>query len=351
MSANFGLALRAIALAVAVAALFGSPADADVPLTGNFLARTACPALQSFNKNTNPGNVALVPQQVYTLVSANKQPASHYLVLVPGADPERRWVPVDCGTVLASSDAITTVPAPGQAGATAASPAPAAPATAANAEPKAPTHFVLAISWEPGFCAGKPGKPECAAETGHSVDATHFSLHGLWPDPNEYCGVSPADIAADKAGAWATLPAVTLSAVTRSRLDLAMPGTRSELERHEWIKHGTCSGVSPEAYFGRELVFLDAINASPVEALFAASIGRSIGLDAIRAAFDRGFGAGAGQRVRLSCPRQGGQRDITEVTIGLEGDVLGTATLPQLVAAAAPTNGGCDSGLVVPAGN
>jgi ribonuclease T2 len=341
-------------IAVAIFAALGLvlPARADVPMTGNFLASSACPALQSFNKNTNPGNITLKPEQMYQLVSANKTPASHYMVIVPGADPERRWVAVSCGTTLTSSDAITTAPSATTASPTETKPMPApVPVAPASAKGAAPTHFVLAISWEPGFCAGKPGKPECAAETASSFEASHFTLHGLWPDPKEYCGAAAADIAADKAGDWASLPAVTLSTATRAHLDTAMPGTQSQLERHEWIKHGTCSGASMEAYFGRELTFLDAVNGSPVQALFAGNIGKTVGLAQIRAAFEQGFGAGAGQRIRLSCPRQAGQRDITEITIGLEGDVMGAAPIQQLIAAAGPTSGGCDSGVIVPAGN
>ena len=68
-----------------------------------------------------------------------------------------------------------------------------------------PTHYVLSLSWEPGFCAGHGDKPECAAETATGFDASHFTLHGLWPDPNEYCGVAASDISADKAGDWNAL--------------------------------------------------------------------------------------------------------------------------------------------------
>jgi ribonuclease T2 len=211
-----------------------------------------------------------------------------------------------------------------------------------------PTHFVLSLSWEPGFCAGHRGKAECAGETPAGFDASHFTLHGLWPDPREYCGVPAADIAADKADDWNALPAVELSAATRARLDQLMPGARSLLERHEWIKHGTCSGVSADAYFGRALGFVNAINSSPVQALFAGNVGANLTLGAIRTALDKGFGGGAGQRVRLSCTRDGGVRRITEVTIGLDGPVMDDTALPALIAAARPTNGGCDAGLVSP---
>jgi ribonuclease T2 len=324
--------IAALGLLIALAL----PARADAPMSGTFVANAACPAVSSIKKGTNAGNVTLTPQQGYAIVSANNTPASHYLVIVPGADPGRRWVAIGCGTVGgASADASSTQQT--------ATPVPSPPASA----PKGgPTHYVLAISWEPGFCAGARDKPECAAETPQSFEASHFVLHGLWPDPNEYCGVSPSDIAADKQSRWTDLPAVSLTSATRARLAAGMPGTQSDLERHEWLKHGTCTGAPADAYFGRELDFLDAVNASPVQALIASDVGGNLSLDALRTAFDQGFGPGAGQRIRLSCSRRGGQRLITEITIGLEGDVLGSASLPTLIAAASPTNGGCDTGVV-----
>jgi ribonuclease T2 len=325
-------ALATLVIALMAAAPIG-PAQADSPASGVLTATSACPALSSIRKGSNPGNVALTPQQTYQVVSANRTPATHYLVVVPGAEPARRWVAVDCGALAASGAPPVQRPAasagrPNQPGA------------------DAPTHYVLSVSWEPGFCAGHHDKPECAAETSAGFDASHFTLHGLWPDPREYCGVSGQDIAADKSDDWSALPAVDLSPAARAHLDQDMPGTRSLLERHEWIKHGTCSGAAADAYFGRELDFLAAINASPVRALFAGSVGRNLSLDAIRDAFDQAFGTGAGQRIRLSCTRGGGARRITELTIGLDGDVMGATVLSTLIQAASPTGGGCDSGLV-----
>lgn len=327
VKANLGM-LGAILAIV----LFALPAQsrADSPLTGSFTATKACPAYQSFRKATNPGGMTITAGQSYALVAGNTATPTHVLIIVPGATPDHRWVAADCGTYPA-----------------AAAPAPAGPSATSESASR-PAQYVLAISWEPGFCTGKPDKPECSSETPARFDASHFTLHGLWPDPNEYCGVEPADIAADKAGHWSALPEIDLDPKTRAHLDQGMPGTQSELERHEWIKHGTCSGVSAIDYFGRALTFLDAVNASPVQALFAANIGKSITLDAIRAAFDQGFGPHSGYRIRLACDRQ---RDITEITIGLAGDVLGSTPLPALIAAAGPTNGGCNEGVVVRAGN
>lgn len=222
-------------------------------------------------------------------------------------------------------------------------PAPSEPAS--PDAPPPPQPHVLAISWEPAFCEGASGKPECRTQTASRPDADRFSLHGLWPK-EDYCDVAARDVSADKSGEWSSLPAPRLSAATAAALDVAMPGTQSGLERHEWIKHGTCSGAGADTYFRRAIALLDAVNGSAVRTLFSSNIGRSLTRGDIRTAFDSAFGSGAGARVRVACNRDGDRSLITELTIGLDGDVLGTGTLPALIAAARPTDGGCTSGLV-----
>jgi len=96
--------------------------------------------------------------------------------------------------------------------------------------------YVLSLSWSPSYC-------EASAERGRSRNADvqcggrpfAFVVHGLWPQYEkgfpEYCKV----------------PAPRLNrAIVGAMLDL-MPSQR--LVYHEWDKHGTCSGLSPNAYF------------------------------------------------------------------------------------------------------
>ena len=66
----------------------------------------------------------------------------------------------------------------------------------------------------------------------------------------------------------------------------------------------------------------------------------------LRAAFDQGFGAGAGARVALSCERG----LITELLINLRGAITLTTPLADLIAAAQPRSGGCAGGRVDRAG-
>jgi ribonuclease T2 len=94
--------------------------------------------------------------------------------------------------------------------------------------------YVLALSWSPSFCeaAGERGTPpqqQCAARP------YSFVVHGLWPQYEkgfpEFCQV----------------PAPRLDRnIVSSMLEL-MPAPR--LIFNEWDKHGTCSGLSQQAYF------------------------------------------------------------------------------------------------------
>jgi ribonuclease T2 len=95
--------------------------------------------------------------------------------------------------------------------------------------------YVLALSWSPSFCEaaaerGNSGRSQVQCERPYS-----FVVHGLWPQYErgfpEYCQ-RPS-------------PRLDRNIMT-SMLDL-MPAPG--LIFNEWDKHGTCSGLSPNAYF------------------------------------------------------------------------------------------------------
>ncbi|WP_442201505.1 ribonuclease T2 family protein [Rhizobium sp. RAF56] len=217
------------------------------------------------------------------------------------------------------------------------------------------TRFILAASWQPAFCATNRQKSECRVQTRDGFDAKNFSLHGLWPMREDYCDVSEQQQRADRDGDWKSLPDVQLSPETKAVLDKAMPGTQSGLERHEWTKHGTCTKVSPDAYFRAAVGFIDQLNASAVRQLFADNIGRKIDAESIKAAFDESFGPGAGDRVKMSCRRVGDERVISELTIGLSADALDQAApgarLADLIQSAGRTSFGCNEGVVSAVGH
>lgn len=88
--------------------------------------------------------------------------------------------------------------------------------------------FVFSLSWSPEYCHGHPNSAQC--------DGSHpgFVVHGLWPQRND--GQWPSNCS-DAPGL----------SNPDSMLDL-MPSRR--LIAHEWAKHGTCTGLSPQQYFG-----------------------------------------------------------------------------------------------------
>jgi ribonuclease T2 len=296
-------------------------ARAQVPLSGSFTASRACPALQSIRQQSNPGNVTVQPGQAYPVTGKNRLDATFYQIMVEGA---RRWVSVDCGQIGGGATA-SNAPAPGQRA----------------------TH-VLALGWEPAFCRQHMDKAECSSMTARSEDATELSMHGLWPQPRgtAYCNVDRNLVEADRSHHWDALPEPEISAATRQSLGAVMPGLESGLERHEWIVHGTCFGTSADAYFARAASLVRQANAAPVRDLFVQNLGATVTADAIRGAFDKAFGPGAGARVMVSCSGDGQNRHISELVVSLAGDVAGSAKLGDLIQAAAPVQPGCPSGIV-----
>lgn len=93
--------------------------------------------------------------------------------------------------------------------------------------------YVLALSWSPSYCATRgenADRGQCSAYRPYS-----FVVHGLWPQ-NERgypadCSVQERDVS---------------RAVSGSVLDI-MPSRG--LVRHQWRKHGSCSGLSQADYF------------------------------------------------------------------------------------------------------
>lgn len=325
---------RSLAFVPVFVILSTQPLRAEVPLDGFFIAEQACPATQSIRAGANPGNVMTEHRRAYDLLAGNRETPSHYLIRVPGVQPERRWVAVECG-VRAVADETP-------------------PAGGGSPEPARVEH-VLAASWQPAFCETRPEKIECATQTEDRFDADSFALHGLWPQPfsNIYCDV-PADLEAhDRAGRWDRLPEVVLEPETRAELNTVMPGAASLLDRHEWIKHGTCYEGSMQDYFAHSLVLMRNLNGSAVRDLFADNIDRSLTAARIRSAFDEAFGAGAGMRVRVSCVTDpsNGRRLIGEITIALSGAIDEDTSLGDLILAAPPTaQAGCPEGIVDRAG-
>jgi ribonuclease T2 len=336
--------LKKIVFAIAALAFSSTIAAAQVKMDGQFVASKACPALVSIKKGTNPDNAAVEAGKSYVLLGKNKDQATHFWLNVPGANPAQRWVAIDCGST--NGDKVATAPAAGGGAAVDTNIGTVKPKKKPKGAKDGIPFYVLALSWEPAFCEAMKSKAECRNETAASYEATHFSLHGLWPQPraNVFCGVDRATAALDDQHQWEKLPAPQLTPATKAALDKVMPGTQSVLERHEYIKHGTCYPAgNAEQYFKDAIRLADEVNGSAVQKFMAANIGKTIQMSDLRAKFDESFGTGAGSRVRVSCDKAG---RFSELTIGLKGDIPSGKGLAELIAASETTDAGCQSGMV-----
>ncbi|WP_439813630.1 ribonuclease T2 family protein [Zavarzinia sp. CC-PAN008] len=312
--------MRRLAWAIALS-LLPFAAGAEVQRDGTFLAERTCPAPRAIRDGANPGQVQVRAGQAYALRGQNRDRPTHYLVEVPGAEPTRRWVEVECGRLAENAEAA---PLP---------------------RPTTSEDYVLAVTWHPAFCETKPGLPECAALDGADFAASHFVLHGLWPQDAEYCGVPAGQERLSRDRAWQRLPPLDLPADVQRDLAQAMPGSRSALDRHEWVKHGTCSGLAPGAYYRVSLALLRQLNAATPRDLFEDSLGERLRAEQIRGAFDQAFGAGAGQRVTVECS-DGPDRLIVELRIALAGPLGPDSSLGPLIRAGKTRPRGCPVGRV-----
>ena len=92
-----------IALSLILASL-PAAGRAEILIDGYFIAEESCAALHSIKNKTNLGDVHLIVDMAYEILSKNKSEVTHYRIVVKGASPKERWVPISCGTFLHLDD-------------------------------------------------------------------------------------------------------------------------------------------------------------------------------------------------------------------------------------------------------
>jgi ribonuclease T2 len=100
------------------------------------------------------------------------------------------------------------------------------------AAPRAFEYYVFTLSWSPEYCADGNNTDQCRGNRRYE-----FIVHGLWPQFER--GGYPSNCAGTR-----QVPRT----IVEEMLEI-MPST--DLIRHEWQKHGTCSGLSQQDYFKR----------------------------------------------------------------------------------------------------
>ena len=109
-----------------------------------------------------------------------------------------------------------------------------------------------------------------------------------------------------------------------------MPGTESDLQRHEWIKHGTCYGGSPEEYFAEAISLLDKINKSSVQAVIASHIGEKLAFSEIDQAL-LVFDSSAPDKAEVKCNKSA---VMSELWFNLKGEITPDTSIGSLLVAA-----------------
>lgn len=109
-------------------------------------------------------------------------------------------------------------------------------------------YYDLVLSWSPSYCetgGSKRRDPQCLSSRPYS-----FVLHGLWP---QYDKGYPQSCRLKK-NAWVS------KEVINSMMDI-MPS--KGLIIHEYKKHGTCSGLSPENYYKASRILYKSVKIPP----------------------------------------------------------------------------------------
>jgi ribonuclease T2 len=134
-------------------------------------------------------------------------------------------------------------PSPARQPTTAAAARPTATPRSASPAKNTPGVFdfyVLALSWSPDYCAASGTNDPQQCSVGRRLG---FVLHGLWPQYNQG---SPSDCSTAK-----------LPAAVKAQFAGLYPS--ASLYDHEWEKHGTCSGQTPEQYLALSKQFKDSV--------------------------------------------------------------------------------------------
>ena len=319
-----------------------------------------CELFNNMKHTKNRGHQVLNLNKPYEMLKHHK---GQYLVKVEGATPAQRWVSDDCLSLRPLRDSplygktdksrkvkevskVTNIEDELSRADKNMAKKPKKSFTQTRASSK---QNLLALSWHNAFCETHRYKKECKRGLGNllkrKASDTQFVLHGLWPQPrtNVYCNVQSSLKNLDKNKRWRDLPCLALDRSTEDALEKVMPGFKSQLHKHEWVKHGTCYGSDANAYYADAVSLINQVNSSALGKFFSQNIGKKITLKQVRSVADKAFGRGAGNRIELQC-RKG---LVTELWLHLGS---GGTDLSTLLKKGKKTNSRCRQGRIDKAG-
>ncbi|GAB3389480.1 ribonuclease T2 [Azotobacter armeniacus] len=254
--------MKKTALTALLCVLFNA-AWASQPASGIFVASQSCDAYLSFRKKTNPGPAKTEVGREYRIREVDEREYQWLRIEMTGGIEALRWVPEECGSIR---DMNLAKPAARQT---------RQPSAGVCQTPGLQDSYVLAVTWQPGFCEHKLAKskskqkPECRAMESGELNIANFTLHGLWPNKKE-CGKNYGNCAKSD---------IQLSEETLSFVKPWMPNFQFEnsFGNYEWKKHGTCqTDMDDDAYFRKAVTAVRTLNDSEVGQYIRANIGQSV---------------------------------------------------------------------------
>jgi ribonuclease T2 len=152
-------------------------------------------------------------------------------------------------------------------------------AAAQQSQPGKFDYYILTLSWSPEYCHTNPTNVQCTG-------AKHFGfvVHGLWPE-------------FQTGGGPQNCPMQPGLANPATMLDI-MPDLH--LIAHEWATHGTCSGLSADAYFGLIRTAFTSIRIPPQFANAHAAV--TMTSEQIKQAFEQSNPSWKDANLAVSCP-------------------------------------------------
>ncbi|HHD74780.1 MAG TPA: hypothetical protein ENL00_03035 [Nitratifractor sp.] len=261
----------------------------------------ACEAFNNLKHSKNYGHVVLKEGHSYPVLQERK---GSYFIRVPGANPVNRWVSSSCfNNASVGSSVVEPMQQELQE-----------PKNESTKSVESNLDSVLVLSWHNAFCEKHMNKKECKRDGSDAKN--RLVLHGLWPQPrnNVYCSVNSTIKELDKQHRWGALPKLNLDNKVLALMQEYMPGYQSKLQRHEWVKHGTCYTNDPIRYFKDALTMTKKLDATVGEYL-RANIGKSVKLFNIKRVAARLIDKDIANKIAMKCKGP----LLSEIWISLKG--------------------------------
>ena len=314
---------KLVLIAVTTVALFSKDATAT----------KACEAFNNLKHNKNYGHVVLKPDNSYQIL---RQQKGNYFIKVPNAKPMMRWVDVSCFNANAEPKVEKKVGILsrlfGKKSET------KSEVTKSSIKSSGNLDALLVLSWHNTFCETHSNKKECKRNGGDAKN--HLVLHGLWPQPRnrEYCGLSGKIKQLDKFKQWNALPKLKLNSDVLNLMQKYMPGVQSNLQRHEYYKHGSCYSKDTNSYFSNALNLTKEIDSTIGEYL-RANVGKKVKSINIQLLASKTYGKDIKNKIAIKCKG----RVLSEIWISTKG--IGD-NIKSLIKNAKPIRSNCQEAII-----